>query len=142
MFEYYNSLPDYLSIDELKKHFLTLLDAFENQETYLYDFIESLGQLSDRQWHTYTILDSELKSRIDAVILGILKKEEWSKIDLFIFRITLTIIGNLGLSESYKLLQTSFIHSLDDQKKEDAKRLINQVEKFSGGQIENPYLGM
>lgn len=139
MFEYFNNLPDYLPVDELKLHFQTLLKAYERQEVDLSDFIKSLWQLSDRQWHTYTLLDPELKSRIDAVISKILEQKAWARSDLRICRNTLTIIGNLGLSSSYDLLLTSIIQSLDDEKKQEVKRLEYQVERFRDGKVEDFY---
>lgn len=142
MFEYYNNLPDYLPVDELKIHFQTLLNAYENQDVDLSDFIKSLWQLSDRQWHTYTLLDPELKSRIDAIISEILKQKAWARSDLRICRNTLTIIGNLGLSRSYKLLLTSVVQGLDDEKKQDVKRLEDQVERFRDGLVENLYFDL
>ena len=142
MYEYYNNLPDYLPVDELKIHFQTLLNAYENQDVDLSDFIKSLWQLSDRQWHTYTLLDPELKSRIDAVISEILKQKAWARSELRTCRNTLTIIGNLGLSRSYKLLLTSVVQSLDDEKKLEVKQFVDEIEKFNGGQIENPYFDL
>jgi hypothetical protein len=142
MFEYYNNLPDYLPVDELKLHFQTLLKAYERQDVDLSGFIKSLWQLSDRQWHTYPLLDPELKSSIDAVISKILKQKAWARSDLRICRNTLTIIGNLGLRNSYDLLLTSIIQSLDDEKKQDVKRLEDEIERFRDGKVENLYFDL
>ena len=142
MFEYYNSLPDYLPADDVKKHFQDLLEAFEKRRVGLCDFIKSMYELSDRQWHTYTLLDPELKFGIDLVISEILETKEWKQADLLICRNTLTIIGNLGLPESYRMLTSFIVHGLDDEKQQDVKKLEDQVEKFSGGKVVDVYSGL
>lgn len=139
MFDYYRKLPDYLPVDELKKHFQTLLDDYEDRGTDLEDFIKSLKQLSDRQWHTYTILESDLRTKIDMVLLTILPKKDFHKIDLLLFRNVLSTIGNLGLVKSYNLLRTSVFQSVDSGKKHEIKRLVDQIEKYRNGDVEDLY---
>ena len=139
LYNYYKSLPDYLSVEEVRKHIQNLLEVFEDNRTDMGDFIKSLKQLSDRQWHTYTLLDSELRSKIDTIISSIMMQKDFYHIDLLLFRNVLSTIGNLGLTKSYNLLRTSVYESADSEKKHEIKRLVDQIEKFSNGDVEDLY---
>jgi hypothetical protein len=139
MYEYYRNLPDYLPDDELLNHFDALLEAFKTREIDFGDFIESLRELSIRWWHNYSVLEPELRTSIDLLVSAIMKTDEWRGADLLICRSTMSIIGNLGLSESYGMLKSSFVQALSKEKQQEAKGLVNQIGKYQGGRIEDPY---
>lgn len=139
MSEYYRGLPDYLPVDEIKNHFLNLLVALENQETDLEDFCKSMAQVADRQWHTYELLETELRSRIDTIMANMLMQKVVDQLSIYAFRGILFTIGSLGLRESYDVLGTSLIQSVDNKKKKEIEEFVRETKVLHNGDIEDPY---
>ncbi|MFF2911172.1 RHS repeat-associated core domain-containing protein [Paenibacillus sp. NPDC057934] len=58
LLNYYKSLPDYMSTIQLKELFEEFLFSISSRTIDVEMALESLIELSDRQWHTYELLDS------------------------------------------------------------------------------------
>ena len=66
MTEYFK-LPESMNAKELKKCFLEFLAYYTNrtsEENIVYA-LDELMELADRQWHTYELLDDDVKYQIE-----------------------------------------------------------------------------
>lgn len=133
MIEYYKSLPDYMSVDELKKLFSSFLSEVKTQNSYLEESLESLLELADRQWHTYELLNADLKKEIEEWLLSIIDFDS----DEVTEYLTL-IVGRLGLSRLYDTIKSSLTGNL---KKEVRQKIVEIVDEIDG-HVEDPYFGM
>ena len=63
-------LPDYISCEQLKKEFRKLIvktQSIDDEKSKLI-VLKAYCELADRQWHTYTLLDSYLLEKIDSML--------------------------------------------------------------------------
>lgn len=91
---------------------------------------EAIYQLSERQWHTYKILNGKIKHKVDILIKNILDVNSYDLIDN-----ATSIIAYLGLPESFQALQEMMI---EEKFSDEVKELIEELE----GNVENPYSGL
>ncbi len=70
--EYYQSLPDYMAVKELKILFRNILSEIKNSNSNLEESLGILLELADRQWHTYEVLDEPIKSELEEWLLSII----------------------------------------------------------------------
>lgn len=66
----FSELPDSMRSDELKPYFFEFIANnnnihINNMEDALYELLE----LSERQWHSYEILDGKIKSQIEEFLI-------------------------------------------------------------------------
>ena len=133
----FNQLPDYISVDELKKHFAILLDVIENTENInLESAAESLRELADRQWHTYELIDPKLGERIEQWIIN-----NWNVVSRNFVMDALFVVGALGLKKGYELIKMSRDQKMSMEIRRAIETLILQIER-NDGHIEDPYYGL
>lgn len=92
---------------------------------------EALWQVADRQWHTYSVLDSQTKRRLDNWIIV-----NWDPQSIKMTNWLLGVIGNIGLTDSLQHMQ----RALEKNEVSIAVReeILNAMKEF-GNNIEDPY---
>ncbi len=133
MIEYYKSLPDYMSVDELKNLFNSFLSNVRDSKYDLGDALESLLELADRQWHTYELLNEDIKCEIEDWLISIVNSDSKE-----ITEYTTLIIARLGLSRLYGTIKASLAGNLREEVRQIITEIINEVD----GHVEDPYYGM
>ena len=136
-FSKFDELPDSLPEDTLEKYFNQIVDIYESAKdkdsvNYI-ELSEAIYQLSERQWHTYKILDDKIKHKIDMLIKNILDANSYDLIDN-----ATSIIAYLGLPESFKALQ----EMIKENPSEEVRELIEETIEELEGNVENPYSGL
>ncbi|MFC3745607.1 hypothetical protein ACFORK_02715 [Paenibacillus sp. GCM10012306] len=134
LLDYYKSLPDYISTIQLIELFEEFLFSISSRTIDVEIALESLFELSDRQWHTYELLDSDVKSEIETWIIGICNKESINEIELIA-----SIIGRLGLVKVYKHLENLLNN---DNVKNEVRIVIQETVAELDGHVEDPYFRM
>ncbi|MDR3576181.1 MAG: hypothetical protein P4L50_20120 [Anaerolineaceae bacterium] len=141
MLENYNEFPDYMPVEELQKHFNNLMDTTEGSNNINYDgVIDGLWELADRQWHTYSLLDHLTKARVEAFISKILLSDLWKCKKINFLRRILSIVGNLGLTNSYTLIKEIRAQEVLPVYKQEVLSFIDEIDKFSKGKVDDPYV--
>jgi hypothetical protein len=126
-------LPDNLSKEQIRSYFLSVLsekmeDALIDKET----LGEALWKLSNQQWHTYEIVDADIKKRVEEWIINSLTGVVSKK---FIELIG-GIIGMLGLTDAYNKLKELYALSLfPTHIKIEFEHIFNEY----GDNVEDPY---
>ena len=136
-FSKFDELPDSLPEDTLEKYFNQIVDIYESAKdkdsvNYI-ELSEAIYQLSERQWHTYKILDDKIKHKIDMLIKNILDANSYDLIDN-----ATSIIAYLRLPESFKALQ----EMIKENPSEEVRELIEETIEELEGNVENPYSGL
>ncbi|ATH92792.1 hypothetical protein [Bacillus glycinifermentans] len=131
-FSKFDELPDSLSEDTLEKYFNQMIEMYESTKGTVskIELSEAIYQLSERQWHTYKILNGKIKHKVDILIKNILDVNSYDLIDN-----ATSIIAYLGLPESFQALQEMMI---EEKFSDEVKELIEELE----GNVENPYSGL
>lgn len=129
----YESLPDYLSSKDLEAYFNELLDSSEYSANSNEEVSECLVELAIRQWHTYELIDKQLKKKIESWIDKVWDVNSTSLID----NIT-SIIVNLGLENSFNKAK----ESLDENISEEVREILQQTIEEVKNSITDPYFGM
>ncbi|HEX3029391.1 MAG TPA: hypothetical protein VHT34_08830 [Clostridia bacterium] len=133
MIEYYKSLPDYMSVDELKMLISSFLSEVKTTNSDLVESLESLLELADRQWHTYELLNEDLKTEVEEWLLSIIDFHS----DEIIEYLTL-IVGRLGLSKLYATIKNSLTGNLKKEVRQKIEEIVDEID----GHVEDPYYGM
>lgn len=69
MLSQYQKLPDYMSVEEIEKYYIELMEYVESADNFdSLRILEALLQLADRQWHTYHKLNNEVAERIEKLL--------------------------------------------------------------------------
>lgn len=131
--EYYSALPDSMLEGDIRSELVALLRDFENQDLGRLEFSKSLLELSDRQWHTYTILDFELKCQVEEVL-----KLIWDGQDLELVEIIIGVVARLGLEEVYNFVRTYPVEKLSLKVSSEIKVALAEI----GNSVSDPYSGM
>ena len=131
-FSKFDELPDSLSEDTLEKYFNQMIEMYESTKGTVskIELSEAIYQLSERQWHTYKILNGKIKHKVDILIKNILDVNSYDLIDN-----ATSIIAYLGLPKSFQALQEMMI---EEKFSDEVKELIEELE----GNVENPYSGL
>lgn len=137
----YGELPDDLSKEYLETLFIDMLNFIESDQALeQIDFIiDGLWELSNRQWHTYEILNESIKIRIDSFLRDNINKGVWRSHPILFLNKLLGIIGNLGLSNSYISIKEMEINNVPEKYVDKIRKFIMEVDYHKKGQIENPY---
>ena len=131
----YSALPDYMNKEDLQKYFLEYLDNYAagtgwaDRNKALKDLLE----LSDRQWHTYELIDAGIKESLTKFLMTLIDlndKESLSGI--------LTVTCYLGLEDVYNYVIGSKAKIIDPQ----VLAVVSDTEKEIGDTISDPYSGM
>ncbi|MBU8786976.1 MULTISPECIES: hypothetical protein [Bacillus] len=66
-FSKFDELPDSLSQDTLEKYFNQMIEMYESTKDTVskIELSEAIYRLSERQWHTYKMLDGKIKHKAD-----------------------------------------------------------------------------
>jgi hypothetical protein len=132
---HFSNLPDYMDYNELSQCFIDYLIMYTNNTSSdnVYCALEELLELADRQWHTYELLDNEIKKQLTNYLKTVMDFDD-KKIMHYILR----IIPCLGMEElfSYIVNNKSFIQNLD------VLHEVRLSEKEYGKTVNNPYSGM
>ena len=132
-FEYYASLPDFMTKEGLEMAFAELLNEFEPEKNGSAELIKSLVQLSERQWHTYSLLDDSLRERIEHCLLSL-----WNGHDLEQAEEVISIMASLGLESINAFLAS---RSPEDVSPEVFNEISLALSEF-GCSVSVSYIGM
>lgn len=132
-FEYYASLPDFMTKEELETAFTELLDEFEPEKNGSAVLIKSLVQLSERQWHTYSLLDDSLRERIEHCLLCL-----WSGHDLKQAEEVISIMASLGLEAINTFLASRSPKDVSPEVFNEISLALSEL----GSSVSDPYIGM
>ncbi|WP_439865418.1 hypothetical protein [Pseudomonas antarctica] len=132
-FAYYAALPDFMSREELETAFSELLDEFDSKKIGSAELVKSLVQLSDRQWHTYSLLDNRLRERIEHCVLSL-----WNGHDLEQAEQVIGIMASLGLEAISTFLAS---RSPTDVSPEVFNEISLARSEF-GDSVSDPYSGV
>ena len=128
--DYYHLLPEGVSSEKLALEFGYVLDQQEQLDTIA--LMQILDELSDRQWHTYSLLDESVKKRIETLLIF-----RWCD-RLEVTELVLSIVIKLGLSEVWRMLV-----NMDEEKISYASRnAIKEAEFEVGPTVADPYSGL
>lgn len=134
LLEDYADLPDYMTTEELEKHFAKLIDLAEKVSSVNDEKIsEALYELSDRQWHTYEMLSDTLKEKIEDWV-----NKAWNTKSPELIENITSIIGRLGLVKSFELVKKSINEDISDE----IKVILETTIKEINGHIDDPYYSM
>lgn len=131
--EFYKSLPETLSKEEIHKLFKEIIMCFEKKEINNIDFLNIVTELMDRQVYTYELLPQLLRNELDAALSKIWNTKNYVEVDLM-----LTIIVSLGLEKSYDKVKKSLTEEKVDS---DILSEIKETVEDIGQDVSNPYLG-
>ena len=135
----YEELPEGIEASDLLPYFREVLDYEETcdaaDETAV---AEALFELADRQWHTYEIIDADVRVRIEKWVEKVWTPAEWDSNALQYANAIAFIVCNLGLMSSFRLIKTSLPRVRDDNIRDRIEEVIKEV----GSNIEDPYSGM
>ena len=129
---YYSNLPDSISVDELREEFLYIVDgvhAYKHKAV----FMENLLELSDRQWHTYTVLCDELKRKVEGVLIS-----SWDGFDFDVADAAISVCARLGLVSFFEFMKNQSALDMSP----DVFAQVNIAIVEFGNDIGNPYSGM
>ena len=132
---HYSNLPDYMDYNELKQCFIEYLIIYANNtdKSNVYYALDELFELSDRQWHTYELLDCEIKKQLYKYLKSVIDFE-----DEKIMHYILCIIPYIGLGDLFSYI----IDNKDCIKNINVLKDIFLSEKEYGDTVNNPYSGM
>lgn len=131
----FHELPESMECVELRKCFIDFLIQYCNStnDRNVYNILSELIELSDRQWHTYEMLDTEIKEQLTKYLKTILDFEDEEIMDC-----VLCIIPRLGLGDVFKYILENKSHI---QNLEVLKNIDEAIDEY-GQDVEYPYSGM
>lgn len=127
------NLPDQLESNEIKLYFNEVLKEVNVESVLDKEYVaQALWELSERQWHTYEVLDNETKERVNDWIkfhfTGILSKQFVELIG--------GIIGMLGLQKAYDAFKEVYNKViLPDHLKDEFENIFREY----GDDVSDPY---
>lgn len=132
-FSYYCSLPDSMSVDELYVEFLEVVEGSADAKCNKSDVVNVLLELSDRQWHTYTILCDSLQNDLESILISY-----WDGSDLEFVEGAIAITARLGLVGFFDFISSRDVESLSSEVAEEIRGAIAEF----GGSVGDPYSGV
>ncbi|WP_152622967.1 MULTISPECIES: hypothetical protein [Pseudomonas] len=130
---YYSALPDSMTSGELCSEFLELLGGLESEGVSSDDFLKSLLELSDRQWHTYSLLEASLKERIERCLMSL-----WDGYDLVMTEDVIGIMVRLGLEGISNFLASRSPKEVSSEVFNEISRALSEL----GSSVSDPFSGM
>ena len=130
--EYYERLPDDMTVDQLDAEFREILSVPASDRSELV-YVDSLHELSERQWHTYNLLGNDLRDKTSLVLT-----ELWKDDDVEMADTILGITGMLGLPSVMDYLSSRPTESFSP----DVKKSVRDAFKEFGATISDPYARM
>ncbi|POA33806.1 hypothetical protein C1884_16350 [Pseudomonas sp. GW460-R15] len=122
-----------MSEGELYIEFLGVVESGADTKCNKFDVVNVLLELSDRQWHTYTILCDSLRSDLESILISY-----WDGSDLEFVEGAIAITARLGLVGFFNfiLAQDFKVLSL-----EVAEEIRGAIAEF-GDSVGDPYSGV
>jgi hypothetical protein len=127
--EYYDNLPDYMSVDEVARCFERLLREAGEPGVNPESVFEALWHLADRQYHTYERLSQELRDQIEQWI-----SDHWRPTPENVEHIAV-IAGGIGLPGVIRVLESS----LSEEMSGDLRKELEEVLAAIREDIDDPY---
>lgn len=128
------NLPDEMEPSEVREYFTIVLnEAMQLGNIDPLKISAALVELSDRQWHTYELIDKDTKMRIESWIELVWDVNFKTLVDDI-----LTIVTYLGLENSFQLVENSLTPELD----QEISDLILEAIKELKDHVSNPYYGL
>jgi hypothetical protein len=90
-FDYYRDLPDVMRPTEVTAEFEAILSN-PNFPCFPQEAAAVLGELSERQWNTYTLLDTGVRGAVESLLEKI-----WRDDDAVLAESLFAVAGRLGL---------------------------------------------
>lgn len=129
----YSSLPDSMTVNEVESEFRQLLCALENQSLNSACFIKALMELGERQWHTYSVLNLCVRTRIEEYLLSV-----WDGKDLELVENFIGIMVRLGLERLNMFLRSLVERDVPPEVFNEISLAISEL----GDSLSDPYSGM
>jgi hypothetical protein len=129
----YSSLPDSMTVNEVESEFRQLLCALENQRVNSACFIKALMELGERQWHTYSVLNLCVRTRIEEYLLSV-----WDGKDLELVENFIGIMVRLGLERLNMFLRSLVERDVPPEVFNEISLAISEL----GDSLSDPYSGM
>lgn len=130
---YYSALPDGMTEAELYLEFVEVVGCFENSECSGYVFLAALSELSERQWHTYSLLCDKLRGRIEGSL-----KNLWDGRNFEAAQVIVSVVAYLGLEGLFAFICSQASKSLSDEVSAEVKSSIAEF----GSSVGDPFSGM
>ena len=130
--KYYEQLPDVMTVDQLDAEFREILSVPASFRLEL-AYIESLHELSERQWHTYNLIGNDLRDKTSLVLTMLWKDDDVEMADTI-----LGITGMLGLPGVMDFLASKPTGAFSP----DVKKSVKEAFDEFGSTISDPYSGM
>ena len=125
--------PSDLELVEIYSAFLQTIERFERSEFNKREFLCRLSDLSDRQWHTYTLLSSELQTRIELLLISL-----WNGRDLKSVETILYITAHLGLDGLFSFICSQGNNSLSPEVIDEIKSAVAEF----GTSVGDPFIDL
>ena len=130
----YSSLPDGMTVDEVAREFEEALAAIQAQPPPSdSEVVTALGELADRQWHTYQVLRPDLRAAVEAWLHA-----HWSTESEDYVGQMVCIIGRLGLQSLMDRIEHALTGSLPD----DVRQVLQVYLEETRGDVSDPFRGM
>lgn len=128
-------LPDSIDYVKMKEYFIEFLICYCNNTdvSNVYYVLNELIELSDRQWHTYELLDNEIKEQLEKYLKSIIDFEDEQIMDCI-----LCIIPRLGMGKLFRYI----LENKMNIKSQNVLHNILESEIEYGKEVDNPYFGM
>lgn len=131
----FSKLPDSIESEKLKQYFQEYLCMYTNNQDskLIIKSLDDLMELSDRQWNTYEMLDTDLKEQIEKYLKNCLDLNSEDEMDY-----ALSIIPRLGLGNLFSYI----LESKNKIQNEAVLKYIQESEEEYGETVNNPYSGV
>ncbi|WP_154284804.1 hypothetical protein [Pseudomonas syringae] len=130
---YYAALPETMTNSDLDSEFRELLEGFESGVVDRSDFLRSLLELSDRQWHAYSVIEVGLRGRVERCLISL-----WDGYDLDMAENVINIMVRLGLKEVSKFLGSLSPQCVSLEVFNEVSLALSEL----GASVSDPYSGM
>ena len=130
--DYYMELPDGMTQAEVRTEFESILDdpcCLKCPDVAVVAFSE----LSDRQWHTYELLDDTLRNKVTACLEALWLDDDGDRAESLF-----GIAGRLGLPRFLEFVKERNNAAFGSQ----VKRVVTECMTELEGSIADPYSGM
>lgn len=130
-FKRIKTLPDIVPSEVLENEFKKLISKTKNiGEDNKLILLLAYFELSERQWHTYKLLNPNLLREIDSILISL-----WDKESLESTETIMGVIGMLGLQKTYERIKGYLSQRLFKDVKQE---ILDAIEEF-GDTVINPY---
>lgn len=129
--DYYEDLPDSISQEELNQEFAEVLAANLKNDADLVS--EALFALSERQWNTYELAESQLRVDVSALVFKLWDDDDANRAELL-----LGVISRMGLGEVLRQLRSKDLSSFSS----DVRNALAEAISEFGDTVDDPFSGM